>query len=282
MQPLSWNIERHEAGATAARVLFAFALLLGSIIAGAYFVGLTVAATEGAPRLSCERFGHPTPLVDGEFHPAHRNGTICFALDSKSRNPAWAMTLVSPQSLAGDAVRGDRFYADERVPKAWRVTPSEFEHTPFARGHLMACGYFGDQAQRDASFAMTNMGPQNGPLNSGYWAREVEGAIQRRVREEGLAAVPVVALIYPRAREGKVVIRTVGKHDVWVPERWACAVLYVRDGRPENMAAWIVPNEPVRAGVDYSCSVDEFEEQTGWDVYPALDDELEERLEAAG
>ena len=265
---------------TAALWVMAACVVLGVVCAGGYLLATAgrASAQGRAARVSCETFGFPA-AIPGAPARVEWNGPIAFELDGKSRNAAWAMTLLTPESLLGEAVRVDRFRSDPRVPRPWRATLRDYEGSGYDRGHLLASAHFGSQADRDATFALTNIAPQHPDLNRRAW-KQLEETIRGWVRE-GQSLVLVVLPLYPRAVDQTVTIRTIGPSDVWVPDRFAVAVLLLEGAQPRAMRAWIMPNDAVPPEAECRVSVDEVEAAAGFDLFWALDDNLEDRLEAA-
>lgn len=260
---------------------------LGVVLAVLAAVLLATRVGGGADRkgaVTCETVGHPTAVVDGVFREAHRQGAICFELDGKTRNAAWVMAIITPEMLRARAERVDNFHADERVPEAWRSTPSQFKGVGKDRGHLLAQRFFaGDPALRDASCSMVNITPQDANLNQHFWRDEIEEkSICQPIRERGLTAAVCVFPLVAKPKNGKLVVETIGPNDVWVPDRYALAVLFFEKGKPLEAQAWIVPNQPIegKTEADYRVPVRQVEAESGFDVYWALDDKVETALEA--
>jgi DNA/RNA endonuclease G (NUC1) len=246
-------------------------------------------AARGVSGVTCEMVGHPTAVVDGTFREAYRAGPICFELDGKTRNAAWVMAIITPEMIAAKASRVDRFFADERVPQAWRVTPDHYTHSGKDRGHLLAQGHFaGNAAERDASCNMVNITPQDANLNQHFWRDQIEErAIRTPIREQGRTAVVCVFPLVAKAVDHQLTVQTIGPNDVWVPDRYALTVVFFEKTggkwKPVDKGAWIVPNRPIpddKTLADYRVPIRQVEAESGFDCYWALDDKVEEALEA--
>lgn len=275
-------------------LLIALDLVVSMFLAA--FVWLLLAAV-GAVRLfgaepTMDDFGYPRAIEGGGLEvQVQFNGPIAFEYDARAGTPAWTMELLTPKSITGGAKRKNTFHADLRVPEAWRTTNGDYLHEMLAKGHMGASADFGRQADQDCTWSLTNVFPQDQDLNSNFWSHAIEDrGIRKHVRDEGLAAVIVTGVFYAQAKNGRVSIRTMGEHDVWVPESAGKAVVFLRTADDWKSwqcafsAAWIVPNRPTphdAPDTKYRVSVREFEKQLRRDLFWKLDDETEDRLETA-
>ncbi len=265
---------------TLARRTLAVVLVLGTLAAILFWAAATPEAWASAKTSpNCESLGFPA-AIPGAPARVEWNGPIAFEYDGRARNPAWAMAVVTPGVLGGEAVRRERFAADPRVASAWRATLADYQGSGFDRGHLLGAAFFGAQQDRDATFRLSNIAPQHPELNRGAWKRIEEG-IRERVRGGATAAIVVLPL-YPRAKANRVSVRTIGANDVWVPDRYAAAVLYFDGRRPAEMHAWIVPNAAAADETKGRTCVDQVEREAGYDLFWGLADDIENALEACG
>ena len=140
--------------------------------------------------------------------------------------------------------KGVAFHPDEEV-KGSPVTTFDYMQSGYSRGHMCPSGdnKWSQRAQEE-SFLMTNICPQNGKLNGGDW-NDLE--VQCRTW----------AKRYDRVY---IVLRT-GKYPA------AIGFIYENNGS----------NQPMGQAVR---SVDEIEQLTGMDFFSALDDDIENRIEA--
>ena len=73
---------------------------------------------------------------------------------------------------------------------------------------------------------------------------------------------------------------TIGEREVTVPDAFFKAVLVRRDDGSWSAAAFVMDNDSERYLLkDCIMTVDELERITGFDLYPALDDRIEEKVE---
>ena len=132
--------------------------------------------------------------------------------------PNWVAWHTDASDL-GRTKRRDNFHADEDLPAAWRISPSDYLRSGYDRGHVCPSGdRTSSPEDNEATFNMSNMMPQTGDLNRNIWADfedylrdqikagnevyEVAGPTKEAARiADGKVAVPSacwkVALILP-------------------------------------------------------------------------------------
>lgn len=206
---------------------------------------------------------------------------LCFYPQDASRTGE-AYGVLTVETLRGDAKRRGYFTVDTGIPQAWRVNSGDYEKSGFDIGHLAAAAWYGDQNAQNSTFTFSNACPVNPKLNRGLWA-----AIERQIKNEvGIDTVVYFAVtpLWLPGSDGKVCFQTIGKHRVWVPTHLAASILVEHQGQAIAARAWIVPNAEPPAGAttgDYRATVDEHEFARGRDFFDWLDDDIENRLEAA-
>jgi endonuclease G len=126
----------------------------------------------------------------------------------------------------------------------------------------------------EESFYMSNICPQNGTLNSGDWAN-TESLARRMATRYGSVYV-VCGPIIGTNRYG-----TLGEHKVVIPDAFFKAMLLKANGRWQSIAM-VLPNEPTHHEPDYYwCTVNELESLIVMDLFPGLDDAIEETVEGS-
>jgi endonuclease G len=142
-----------------------------------------------------------------------------------------------------------------------------------------------DKEAMTQSFLFTNICPQNHGLNKYEW-NDLEIQCRDWAREYG--AVDIVCGPLYSSKGGRYKVgsshepqqKTIGRNKVWVPDAFFKVVL-CRQGRPKAIG-FVYRNEGVKQlKTEAVRTVDEIEALTGIDFFPALDDDMENRIEAS-
>lgn len=167
----------------------------------------------------------------------------------------------------------DRPYFEiDRAVKTGAASWRNYKNSGYDRGHLVPAGDKNySRKAHDETFLTSNISPQVHDFNSGIWndlEQQVRGWAKRY---DGVFVVTGGVL--------KGDMETIGIERVAVPNQFY-KVLY--DEKHEKMIAFLMPhrdsNEPL---YKFVVSVDSVEVLTGIDFFPALEDSLEDRLEAS-
>ena len=149
---------------------------------------------------------------------------------------------------------------------------SDYKHSGYDRGHMAPANDMKwSKTSMEESFYMTNICPQLHALNDGCW-RKLELAIHRWAKRDKrliIAAGPVL----------KNVMQTIGPdRNIAVPAAFYKVVYAPNQGRA---IGFIFNNEKITGGyASHAVSVDYVERVTGIDFFCALDDALENKIEA--
>ena len=151
--------------------------------------------------------------------------------------------------------RTDQFYADTRVPGAWRAELSDYQGSGFDRGHLAAAANQPHAKAMAESFALSNMVPQDPTHNRKLWAK-----LEADVRKYVQRASGNVFVFSGALHEGQP--RTTGRNQVWVPSH---LFKLVYDEREQRAWAYVLPNRAdasITRPMDYAS----FVQRTQWQL----------------
>ncbi len=182
---------------------------------------------------------------------------------SQTKTPLWSAEHLVAGAIGGAEPRTNVFLEDTSLPAGERATLNDYKRSGYDRGHMSPAGDFSRSAQEMAeSFYLSNMVPQNGPLNRGPWAK-----LEGHVRETARSAGGLYVITGPVFQAGGY--PTIGPGHVGVPQAIYKIVLDTAHGR---MSAWLVPNDAVpEERLDgYCTSVDKVEQATGLTFFPQL------------
>ena len=228
--------------------------------------------TDSRPDNYSQNLEIPAPIAGGQEQILHRAGyTVSYNAETKL--PNWVAWQLTADRLTGTAKRkNSAFQEDEEVPSP-RATLQDYYSSGYDRGHMCPAGdnKWSTEAM-DQSFLLTNICPQAPSLNRGDW-NEMENACRAWAKQYGKVYIVCGPVLY----KGKH--KTLGKNKVVVPEAFFKVVLCM-EGTPKAIGFIYKNGDGNRPKGDYVNSVDEVERITGIDFFPALPDEVENKVES--
>ena len=215
----------------------------------------------------------PARLTDRPEQIIRRESfTISYNKDTRTPNyVAWHLTKAHTY---GRFQRSEEIFSEDPEAPAPRATDNDYYNSRYDRGHMCPAAdtKWNKEALRQ-SFLFTNVCPQNHGLNKYEW-NDVEMLCRDWARQYGAIDI-VCGPLYDRHSEP----RYIGRNRVRVPERFFKVVL-CRQGKPKAIG-FIYRNEGKKQPMqDAVYTVDEIERLTGIDFFPALNDDIENRIEA--
>lgn len=204
-----------------------------------------------------------------------QNEGFIIGYDELRRNPAWvAYRVFDPKGqTAGE--RPERFEVDTRTRA--RVSPQEYTHTGFDRGHMAPnhaiALLYGEQAQAQ-TFLMSNIIPQAPDLNRKVW-RDLEARILRSYASRFGEVWVVTGPVYPQGQAPDIL-----GEGVAIPE--ACFKIVIDEHEKGLRAqAFIIPQNVTgdEPPAQFLVSIREIENRTGLDFLPDLPAQAQESLE---
>ena len=226
----------------------------------------------------------PAPLKDRPEMILKRKGYTT-SYNSKTKTPNWVAWHLTKAHTYGSNQRSEEVFSEDEAVNAPRATDNDYYNARYDRGHMCPAGdNKWDKEAMQQSFLFTNICPQNHGLNKYEW-NDLEILCRDWAREYGAVDIvcgPLYSSAADRFRVGAnaETPKTIGRNKVWVPEAFFKVIL-CRKGNPKAIG-FIYRNEGVKQSMEKAVrSVDEIEQLTGIDFFPALDDALENRIEAS-
>jgi len=205
------------------------------------------------------------------------------SFNPKRLDPNWVAWQLDSRYL-GTVRRRDDFRADESLPtSATRVTPHDYLHSGYDRGHLCPSADRTATAEMNSlTFLMTNMVPQVHELNAGPWER-LEDHARDLVKKTGAELYIVAGPLFDESP------KTIGR-GVAVPRATYKVIVVLSTGqnathvtRDTSVLSVVIPNETHVSGhawTEFTTTVDDVERQSGYDFLKAIADDVEVALEA--
>lgn len=196
--------------------------------------------------------------------------TISFNKDNRTPNyVAWELL---GEETTGATGRGDKFWTDPDLEGC--PTTSDYTRSGYDRGHMCpsADQKWSTEAMEDC-FVMANICPQEHALNNGAW-KTLENK-ERQWAQRDSAIMIVAGPLYTPADTKRI-----GQAGVRVPGAFFKVLLAPYLDEPRGIA-FVYPNMTAPGNMqNYAMSIDELERITGYDFFPALPDDVEEKVEA--
>ena len=245
----------------------------------------TAGATMSQKAKTVVMYEMPAPLKDRPEQILKRKGyTVSY--NSETKNPNWVAWHLTKSHTYGSFQRREEVFSEDESVKAPRATNNDYFNSRYDRGHMCPAGdNKWDKEAMTQSFLFTNICPQNHGLNKYEW-NDLEIQCRDWAREYG--AVDIVCGPLYSSKGGRYKVgssrepqqKTIGRNKVWVPDAFFKVVL-CRQGRPKAIG-FVYRNEGVKQlKAEAVRTVDEIEALTGIDFFPALDDDMENRIEAS-
>ena len=213
---------------------------------------------------------HYEPSRGGQLI-SHTGFTLSYDADFKT--PQWVAWELTAEELDGTWPRKDSFSPDPEVRGA-QAYHKDYSNSGYDRGHMApAADMKWSEAAMEESFYTSNICPQNRNLNRGDW-KDLEELERDWAKEYGAVAI-AAGPIYTSKRPKRI-----GAHKVAVPDAFFKVLLV---GYPDSPKAYgfVFKNEAGSRKLSYyQRTVDEVEELTGMDFFPALPDEVENEIES--
>lgn len=264
-----------------------FCLTLLSTLACLVLVAADVSSQKADP----QRWGLPD---GGQVAQPELYGIACYS--GWHRSNRYVMEVLTATSVSGEM--GDRkkshFAADHRWPEEFRASLSDYAAIAEThdRGHIAACDqHRTSQKETDATFLLSNIGPQHAQLNRGLW-KQLEMDLRKFALTDEVDKIWVCSfpLFMPEDApaqgtpgRNQVCYELAGPNHVPIPTHWGKACLFQSKKKEVSLRAWIFPNKPPPAldTIDnYRVSTDYAEHWSGLDFWADLHEPLQLKLEA--
>ena len=196
--------------------------------------------------------------------------TVSFNKDNHTPNyVAWELL---DSEVSYEVNRSNNFWQDKEIEGC--PTHRDYSYSGYDRGHMCPAAdqKWSEEAMNDC-FVMANMCPQDHNLNAGAW-QTLENKERQWAQRDG----NLIIIAGPIYEAGDT--KRIGDAGVRVPSAFFKAFLAPYLDKPRAIA-FVYPNMASPGNMkDYAMTIDDLEEITGFDFFPALPDEIENEVEA--
>ncbi len=225
-------------------------------------------------RRDLERTGLPE-LAPGDEVVSHPGHMLVYS--EQHEQAKWVAHIAAQDLVTGNLARIDSFLPDPLVRTGTAVT-ADYWNSGYDRGHLVPSADMRWNADAlRATYYYSNISPQLPELNRGTWA-DLEDWVRRYVNFSGHRVFVVTG---PVLRDGLPTLQKADrKNEVSIPE-YFWKVIADLDGDQPKAIGFVMRNAVNEyPPISYAVAVDSVEALTGLDLFPALDDATEARIEA--
>lgn len=220
------------------------------------------------------RTGYPR-LATGDtvvVHPGH-----ALVWNDRYKVPKWTAHMILPDIMEGNLARIDTFLPDPLVKTNTALTTA-YWYSGYDRGHMVpSADMRWSMDALKATYYYTNVAPQKPEMNRGTWA-DLEDWMRRYVHYSGHRVFVITAPIL--GNDMPLLNKPKAEADVSAPPLFFKAMVDL-DAPVGKGIAFLMKNDLNDQGVlSYAVSIDSVEALSGLDLFPALDDTLEQHIEA--
>lgn len=195
--------------------------------------------------------------------------------------PNWVLYELTLSETLGNLRRHDDFDVDPQVAPARMAQIADYKHSGYDRGHMApnVDMNWNRLVQRECYY-LTNMCPQKHEFNSGIWC-DLENMVHYWAEQDSAITV-VCGPVLPQSKSKAQKMTRIGKGKVLVPEYFYKVILSPYGRNPQAIAFLMPHEEKERQPLPmYAVSVDSIESLTGIDFFPALPDNIENKVESS-
>lgn len=218
-----------------------------------------------------------TPQSDFDFLPTSTTNQIVkhpyytLSYSEPHEQAEWVAYELKKEHLSRTNRKRPLFQLDKKV-KTKSAHWGAYKKSGYTKGHLLPAGdrKFSHKAYTN-TFLMSNVSPQEYNFNAGIWNR-LEQKVRYWAGKERHLYVITGGVLEDN-------LKTIGRDKVAVPKYFYKVLL--DNSEPEIKAiAFLVPHKDSNKPLyDFVVSIDKIEALTGIDFFPALPDDLENKLE---
>jgi endonuclease G len=215
---------------------------------------------------------------------------FCLEYDREKYHSRWVAFRFDGNTRAKSVARKDynikpQYPRDPKLNSSWALENDALYGSGYNHGHLVASAdRLYSREANDQTFYMSNMSPQIGNFNSGFWA-DFEQNIQSLGRDKNFCDTLYVCKGGTIDRSEHI-IKYVADGRMAVPKYYFMAAVAVKNGTYKGIAFWMehktysssesAPDKMRK----YALSIDALEEKTGINFFHNLPEKVETVVEA--
>ena len=194
------------------------------------------------------------------------------SFNADNHTPNWVAWELLGSETEGEAGRSNKFWQDEELEGC--PTTDDYKRSGLDRGHMCpAADQKWSQTAMEDCFVLANICPQDHALNAGAW-KTLEEKERQWARRDSLIVI-VAGPIYEKSDTQRI-----GEAGVRVPSAFFKVLLAPALDKPRAIG-FVYPNMTAPGNMqNYSMTVDEAAQITGYDFFYNLPDDIENEVES--
>jgi len=199
--------------------------------------------------------------------------TLGYNEDTEQAN--WVSYNLTKDMILNRRVRRTDDFRPDPFLKTGSADLNDYRKSGYDRGHLCpAAAMAFNKTAMSETFYMSNMSPQKPEFNRGVWKKLEKKVRDWAVKNHGISVV-TGPIFYNNKKH-----KEIGRNGVDIPDAYFKVILDYR--KPDVKAiGFILPNRRVDKPLScYTVPVNNIERITGFNFFPQLPDDIEERLES--
>lgn len=215
---------------------------------------------------------------------------FCLEYDYGKYHSRWVAFRFDANTRAKSVARKDydispQYPRDPKLNPYYALEDDALYGSGYNHGHLVASAdRLYSREANDQTFYMSNMSPQIGNFNSGFWA-DFEGQMQSRGRDRSFSDTLYICKGGTIDHEDNI-IKYVADGRMAVPKYYFMAAVAVKNGAYKGIAFWMEHKKYASSASTtsemrkYALSIDALEAKTGINFFHNLPDRAENAVEA--
>jgi endonuclease G len=209
-------------------------------------------------------------------------GVFVASYNPRKNVPNWVSWRLDRRDL-GSADRSDDFHADLELPLGvYRVTPADYEHSGYDRGHLCpSADRTSSPTLNRETFLMSNIHPQRPGLNRHTWERLEQHERELAKTKEVYVIAGGIFGTSPESIGHGVAVPSSEFKIIVVLDTLDAGAEAVSTGTP--VIAVEMPNDDAvkeHSWTDYRTTIDAIERDTGYDFLSSVGDDVQRAIES--
>jgi endonuclease G len=184
----------------------------------------------------------------------------------KYEQAVYVKYTVNKEDVYGSFKRRNNFKQDKEIEEG-SASLSDYRKSGYDRGHLKPAAVSkGSKLDMDQSFLMSNMSPQLPEFNRQGW-KNIEAEVRKLLKTQD-SIIVYTGAVFSGSDE------YIGNNKIGVPNGFFKAVLF---GDSTKAFGFLCPHKKLDKDINkYLVSIDSIEAVTGLDLFPGLDEDMEE------